>query len=429
MSDPPTLETAELTAGELAAGGRCFCRLADGTPLFAAGAVPGERIRVGLSRRRAGVAEGEVLEVLEASPDRVTPPCEWADRCGGCDWIHLAGPVQASAHQQIASVAARRQAGVELDELPPLTPSPLSLGYRHRIRLHVDHGGSIGYFARGTHEVVEVGTCAVAEAPVNQALQALQVATRPLGRVFGREISGVELRSGDGTVPWAVHLFTRKRKAWPSADLRAALQPLADVGAALWVGGRLLHGPVRLRYELGDGGFLLAGPLTFTQANPRANRGLVRRVVERVGEGDPGDFWDLYCGAGNFTLPLLAAGLHGAGVELSTEAVQGAREAALLQGLEEHAFHQARVDGRLAGRLPGVDPDVVLLDPPRTGARDLMPLLVKLKPGRVVYVGCDPVTQARDVGVLVQHGYTVTHWELFDLFPQTHHAEGLVVLE
>ncbi len=427
--DSITVETADVTAGELAAGGRCFCRLADGTPLFAAGAAPGERVRVVITRRRAGVAEGEVAEVFERSPDRVDPPCAWADRCGGCDWMHLAPHVQHDARRQIAAVAARRQAGVGLDEPPTITEASPPLGYRHRVRLHVDHAGRIGYFARATHDVVEIDRCAVAQDAVDQALRTLQVATAPLGRDFGGQVSGVELRTGDDRVPFAVHLFPRKRKAWPSADLRAALQPLADVGAALWVGGRLLHGPLRLRYDLGDDRFVLAGPLTFTQANATANRALIRRVVERVGEGDPGDFWDLYCGAGNFTLPLLAAGLRGAGVELATEAVDGAREAARLQDLDEGAFHQARVDGRLAGRLPGVDPDVVLLDPPRTGARELMPLLVKLRPKRVVYVGCDPVTQARDVGMLVQHGYAVRTWELFDLFPQTHHTEGVVVLE
>lgn len=418
------MDTFEITVGPVAPGGRWFCRMEDGTPLFVSGAIEGERVVVGHLRRRARVAEGEVLEVLEPSAERVESPCNWADRCGGCDWMHLSPSAQLGAKQSIATQAAQRQARFELDGLPSITPSPAPLGYRSRIRLHVDHSGRVGYFARGSHDVIEVDDCPIARPAVRAALAALRAAVA--ASILGPEVSGVELLQGDQATPWAVHLFMRSRRARPSTHLGDALGSLSRHGAAVWAGAHPLHGPSRLRYPLPGGLFLLAGPSTFTQANPAANEPLVSRVVERVGTADR--FLDLYCGAGNFTLPLIAAGSKGVGVELSSDAVACGLEAAALQSLPPDCLEQARVDDRLSRRLAAHRPDVVILDPPRTGARDAIPLLSELAPSRIVYVGCDPVTQARDVGSLRQHGYEIHRWELFDLFPQTHHVEGIVEL-
>jgi 23S rRNA (uracil1939-C5)-methyltransferase len=419
-----TVENVEITIGPVAPGGRWFCRMEDGTPLFVSGAVEGERVVVGHLRRRARVAEGAVVEVLEPSADRVEPPCAWADRCGGCDWMHLSAGAQLDAKRSIAMQAAKRQARIELDPEPPITPSPALLGYRSRIRLHVDRRGTIGYFARGSHDVVEIPDCPIARPTVNEALIRLRAELDAAG--LGPEVSGVELREGDESAPWAVHLFMRSRRARPSARLSAQLEILAADGAAVWVGGHPLNGPSRLRYPLPGGLFLLAGPSTFTQANPAANEPLVSRVVDLVGSAGP--FLDLYCGAGNFTLPLSAVGIDGVGVELSRDAVACGLEAAALQSLPADCLEQARVDDRLSRRLSAHHPDVVILDPPRTGARDAIPLLSEIAPSRIVYVGCDPVTQARDVGSLRQRGYELRSWELFDLFPQTHHVEGVVEL-
>ena len=418
------MDTVEITAGPIAPGGRWFCRMEDGTPLFLAGAVEGERVVAGHLRRRSRVFEGTVVEVLVPSDDRVQPPCPWADRCGGCDWMHLSATAQLEAKQSIASQAAKRQARHDLDGPPSITPSPADLGYRSRIRLHVDRRGRVGYFARGSHDVVEVDDCPIAMPAAREALAGLRDAVP--ADILGPEVSGVELLQGDGVTHWVVHLFMRSRRARPSRALSNALTSLTAHGAAAWIGPHPVGGPSRLRYALPGGLFLLAGPSTFTQANPAANEALVKRVGDLVGTQDT--FLDLYCGAGNFTLPLLARGARGIGVELSRDAIDCAREAAVLQSLDPEAFEQARVDIRLPRRLSDGDPGVVILDPPRTGAREAIPLLVDLAPRRILYVGCDPVTQARDVGSLREAGYEVVSWELFDLFPQTHHVEGIVHL-
>jgi len=429
MSSP---DRPEVVAESWAPGGRCFARLPDGTPLFVEGCLPGERVQVEIRRKRAKVAEGVAVEVLEPSADRVAPVCTWADRCGGCDWMHVGRTAQIAAKRAILAQASARQARFGLDTLYgsldsiPAVASPEPLRYRGRIRLHVDRDGRVGYFERGSHDVVEIDRCEIAAAAVNDALAALHSEITARLPAFGRSVSGVEIRTGDDQAPWAIHLFPRTRGAKPGARMRRALERLATLGGAVWWAGKPLLGPPRLRVDVADGCWILAGPSSFVQANPSANRALVRRVTEWVADARCGSFADLFCGAGNFTLPLAAAGLRGVGIELSAEAIGLASEAAAVQGLTGIRFEQGRVDDRLAARVTGAD--LVLLDPPRTGARGAVPPIAALAPRHVVYVGCDPVTQARDVGALIAAGYEVRAWELFDLFPQTHHVEAVAVL-
>ncbi len=425
---PPDRLTVDV--GELTPGGRALAHMEDGTPLFVDGAWPGERVRVEVHRRHARVAEGRVIRVVRPSPDRVDPPCPHAGTCGGCDWMALDVAAQRRAKARLVVQAQRRQAGRDVAP-PPVVPSPADLRYRGRVRLHVDLRGRIGPFARGSHRVVEIDRCPVARDAIGDALDALRSAVRPLGPALGRQVSGVAIHAGDGTPPWAIQLFMRHRRSRPSRVLAAALRSLAGAGGAVWVNGQVLHGAPFLRLPLPGGTTLRAGPTTFVQANPGANGDLVRAVVERVAGG--GTFLDLFCGAGNFTLPLLAAGIDGVGVEISPGAVSDARAAAEEHGLPPSAFIQGRV---------GTDPDtllsqhpspVVILDPPRTGARDVMPAIAAARPRRVIYVGCDPVTQARDLRALFDAGYELdpavgAPLLALDLFPHTHHVETVATL-
>lgn len=434
MTERPqgTGDRFEVVAGDWAPGGRCFARLPDGTPLFVERCVPGERVAVEVHRRRARIAEGVAVEVLGLSDDRVAPPCARADRCGGCDWMHVSQPGQIRGKRSILSQASARQARFDLAALHgsvediPATPSPEALGYRGRIRLHVNRAGNLGYFARGSREVVEIDRCDVATAQVNDGLAALRSEIATSRPAFGRSVSGVEIRAGDAGTACAIHLFPRTRRAAPGARMTRMMKRLAAQGNAVWWAGKPLLGPSRVRVDVGDGRWILAGPSSFVQANPGANLALVRRVVAMATEIGCESFIDLYCGAGNFSLPLAAAGFRGVGIELSAEAIDLAGEAADTQGIADVVFEQGRADEHLDSRDTAVD--LLLLDPPRTGARDAMPSIAALAPRHVLYVGCDPVTQARDVGVLLGGGYEVRAWELFDLFPQTHHVEGVALL-
>ena len=430
-----TTDTATVTVGELAPGGRAFARTEDGRVLFIEGALPGEQVEVAITRSRAGVHEARVTRMLSASEDRVDPPCPWVETCGGCDWMMASEALQLRAKGEIIAQAAHRQAHLSI-EAPAPRPAPDSLGYRSRIRLHIDPAGRVGYFARGTHDVVEVERCAVACDVCNDALAALRTLSNRLGRDLGALFSGVELLEGDEDCPWAMHLFPRNRRAVIPSPLRSQLKSLAGDRGALWVAGQTKVGHARLRYPLPGGLYQLQGPTTFTQVNRRANQALVEQTVRVVTELLPtgGRFVDLYCGSGNFTLPLLAAGLQGVGVELSADAIRCAQEAARRQRLPHNSFLQQKVGTDPITGMSDPSTDLVILDPPRFGAKDALGTIVGLKPRSVVYVGCDPVTQCRDLAILRDSGYQPlppgpSSWLAFDLFPQTHHVETLIALQ
>ncbi len=429
------LDNTTVTTGELAPGGRAFARTEDGQVLFIEGALPGEQVEVAITRSRAGIHEARVTRVLSASVDRVAPPCPWVETCGGCDWMMASAALQLRAKGEIIAQAAKRQANLPIDTPAP-RPAPEPLGYRSRIRLHIDPAGRVGYFARGTHDVVDVERCAVACDTCNDALAALRTLSHRLGSDFGAHFSGVELLEGDADHAWAMQLFPRQRRAQIPSPLRSQLKSLTGNRNALWVGGQAKAGPARLRYPLPGGLYLLHGPTTFTQVNRRANQALVEQTVRVVTELLPagGRFVDLYCGSGNFTLPLLAAGLQGVGIEFSANAIRCAQEAARNQRLPDRCFLQQKVGTDPLNGMSDSSPDVVILDPPRTGAKEALGTIVGLQPRSVVYVGCDPVTQCRDLAVLSDSGYQPlppgpNSWLAFDLFPQTHHVETLVTLQ
>jgi tRNA/tmRNA/rRNA uracil-C5-methylase (TrmA/RlmC/RlmD family) len=178
-----------------------------------------------------------------------------------------------------------------------------------------------------------------------------------------------------------------------------------------------------------DNGVYTYAPVgAFTQVNVQVNAKLVHKVVELAQSSGAKTFLDLYCGCGNFSLPLAFAGLTGTGVELTGDSIRAAQRAADEQDLRVK-FHAAKVHDFLGTRWARAgDFDVAVLDPPRAGAKDLLGRLLTLKIPRLLMVSCEPGTLARDLQVLVQGGYQLSAVHVFDMFPQTHHVETLVLL-
>jgi 23S rRNA (uracil1939-C5)-methyltransferase len=177
------------------------------------------------------------------------------------------------------------------------------------------------------------------------------------------------------------------------------------------------------------GGVELRAPAhAFTQVNWPVNRALVQAVLDAAAQRSVRTFLDLYCGAGNFSLPLLARGLKGVGIESSKEAIAAAKRAASAHQLSFARFIAGDVQRALA-KLPRAERfDLVVLDPPRSGAREILPEILRLAPPHIAYCACDPVTQARDLRALCDAGYSLVEVTGFDMFPQTHHFESLVWL-
>ncbi len=350
------------------AGGDGFLRNDDGIACFVPGGLPGDRIRPRTTDRRKRLVRVSSFELLTPSPDRVEPACPVADRCGGCDWMALERSAQLRWKGRILEECLRRQGGVDVDVGPARSAGP-TLGYRHRVRFQ-RRDGRIGFFARRSRDLVAVASCAVAHPAINAALDDLD----------GH--GAVELRVGpDGA----------------GADARQ-------------------------RLEL-PGAWIDVPPGSFSQVNPHVNRALVQAVLDGVGAATSA--FDLHCGAGNFALPLAAAGLRVRACDIGGPGVRAMGESAAAQGLSVDGFEGPAID---ALRRWTDRPDLVLLDPPRAGCRKLIGPLLALRPPRIALVSCDPATCARDVGALVEGGYRVDSAQAWDMFPQTHHVEALVWL-
>lgn len=416
------LSGLEVTVEKLVPGGDGFLRLADGQVVFVRGAAPGDRVRLGQVERHRGALRAHSFELLTASPDRVTPECPVAESCGGCDVMHLSRSAELAQKSRMLGEALERVGGVEPSQQAALVCAGESSGYRSRVRFHVGQHGKLGFFARGTHQLVEVPGCAVADARINQAL----IAIRRLARRFPGALAGfsdVELRATEGTV---IARFVPKDGIRPIAaePLLRALGKEASVAASEREAQKLSE-----RRSLPGDVFVEIPADAFSQINVAVNAELVSAVVRGARERGLESFCDLFAGVGNFALPLAKAGLSGVMVERTPSAVQAAQRAAVEQritGLRARTADAARALTDLVRE--GQRFQLVVLDPPREGAPDVVAGIVGLEPRAVAYVACDPVTLARDLKPLLAAGFRIQSVQGFDMFPRTHHFETLVWL-
>jgi 23S rRNA (uracil1939-C5)-methyltransferase len=417
----PGVRGLEVTVEKLVPGGDGFLRLSDGRPLFVRGAAPGDRIRLEGVEKQRGALCVTSFELLEPGPARIAPECPVADRCGGCDLMHVSRACELSQKQGMLREALERVGGVA-HAPAELATCGEPFGYRSRVRFHVGRQGKLGFFARGSHQLVEVPSCLVADPRINAALSAIRRLARRYPDALGG-ISDVELRA---TASGVVARFVPRDGIKPiSAEplLRALGKELkvaaTEREAQLLVERRALPGDV----------FVEIPADAFSQINEAVNRELVAQVVAGALERKLVSFCDLFAGVGNFALPLARSGLTGVMVERTPSAVQAAQRAALEQGIRGLKARTADA-GRALNDLvrEGQRFELVVLDPPREGAPDVVAGIVGLAPRAVAYVACDPVTLARDLKPLLAAGLQIQSVQGFDMFPRTHHFESLVWL-
>jgi tRNA/tmRNA/rRNA uracil-C5-methylase (TrmA/RlmC/RlmD family) len=390
--------------GPVAHGGHCVARH-EGQVVFVRHTLPGERVVVRVTEGRVGDSSvrGDAVTVLEAAPGRVPAPCPYAapGRCGGCDFQHASLDVQRRLKADVVREQFSRLAGLDLDVTVQAVPgADDGLRWRTRVEFAVDDLGRPGLRQHRSRTVVPVEDCLIATQGVIDS------------GVLDTDWPGVE--SVD--VVDAAH---------PDEPVLVPLPPAAgaDAGGGL-VGELARDGDWEGEYVVSARGFW--------QVHPGAASTFLGRVVALLGAA-PGDLVaDLYAGSGLFTMrlgELVAPGGSVLGVEGDARAVEnGIRNTEHLDGVEWRAN---RVDRELRSLVSqGVRADLVVLDPPRTGAgKDLMRLVAELSPRRVVYVACDPAALARDVRVAGEAGYSLVSLEAWDAFPMTHHVECIAVLE
>ncbi len=411
-----------------------------GKTVFVAGALPGEQIRWRRTRRHRQHDEGELLEVLEPAPERVVPRCAHFGVCGGCVLQHLASAAQLRAKEDELREALARVAGLS----PRRWLAPLEgpvWGYRRRARLgakfvHKKGRVVVGFRERAAPYVADLSGCEVLAAPAAALIAPLAALLTELS--IREQVPQIEVAVADNATALVLRVL-----AAPSTEDRARLGAFAAAHAV-----RVLLQPeglasVRelnaadcaappLYYGLPDFDLKLEfAPTDFIQVNGPLNRALVARAVELLELTAQSRVLDLYCGIGNFTLALAKSSGGAVGVEGEPALVARARGNATRNALGNVEFHQADL-----ARAP--DPDApwmrgsyshVLLDPPRTGARALLPALAQLAPRRLLYISCHPGSLARDLQVLVhEHGLQLEAAGVVDMFAHTAHVESLALL-
>jgi 23S rRNA (uracil1939-C5)-methyltransferase len=392
----------ELTLTELAAGGDAVGRDAAGRVTFVPRGCPGDRVRVGLTRATTSFARGELRALLAPGPARVPPPCPWfaedGGGCGGCAWLHVARPAQLAAKQAVVAGALRGLVAHGLALAPIQDPAP-ALGWRRRARFHAV-AGRLGLYAHGSHRVVAIASCAQL-APALEAARAAVAATHPpdgeVHLLLGHRGEIVVAHDGQG--------------AWPGAAALVGQAGIIGVAVA-----ERRYGEAALELEPG----LWCDATAFAQASAAGNAALIATVGAALGPG-PGELVELHAGGGNLTRGLLADGwrVHASDVVAPRHPIVGA-------GLVREVGAAASVLAGLVAR--GVIVDAVVLDPPRTGAAEVVGALAALAPPRIVYVSCDVATLARDAARLVALGYRAEQAWPIDLMPQTAHVEVVLTL-
>jgi len=418
---------------DLAQDGRGIARAA-GKVMFIEGALPGERVQYRLVKRRAHFDEARIGKILEASPDRVEPRCAHFGLCGGCSLQHMDPQAQLLAKQrQLLDVLHRTGGAVPLKVLPPLQ-GPV-WGYRRRARLGVKYVHRkqrvlAGFRERLSPYLADLSTCEVL-VPALRTLPA-DLAALVGGMDLREQVPQVEVAVADACIALVFRVMAEPGER-DLARLRAfALRQ--GVQVHLQTGGpdtvRPLDPVMPLEYRL-LGENIRFQPTDFVQVNADINLRMVELALELLQPAAGHAVLDLFCGLGNFSLPLARRSRTLTGVEGDAGLIARARHNA-----EANGIFNARFVAQDLSRPDSFGPwaterhDRVLLDPPRTGAQAVVERMSRWGADRVVYISCHPGTLARDTRILVQdQGYELAAAGVMDMFPHTSHVESIAVFE
>jgi 23S rRNA (uracil1939-C5)-methyltransferase len=405
------VEISAMTFGPFGVGHR------DGKAVMVAHSIVGDRLEVATVSERRDYSVAKIREIIRASADRRAAPCPYLPRCGGCDWQHIDYRAQVRFKGEVIARELGHALGCAIDPAGLVEPAPAEFGYRSRIRLKVGAHGVLGFHEFGTNAIVEIDSCMVAESGIRMPLH--------LARSLGKRVEEIEVvRDGAREVQVAY-----LKKPASEEDLRRARNVLESdpeiAGIVLRSGARReTLGETAITVELEPGLAIEVDADLFSQVNRAQNNRLVASVMEMALIRESAPVLDLYCGAGNFSIPAARRGARVTGVDADAGAI-----AAAVRNASRLKFREAQFIAMKASETADFlhraryRPEVVILDPPRTGAPDLIEPIIKLRAPTVVYVSCDVTTLARDLATLATGGYKLDRVRGYDFFPNTHHVE------
>lgn len=423
--------------------GRC-----EGMTVFVPGALPGETVRVVMTAVKKKYAVGAIETVLTSAPARVTPPADYHADCGVYPLLIWDYAAQLDWKRRRVEELLRRIGGIETQVRPVLG---MGDPYHYRNKIQLPIGGTatspqIGFFARGTHRIIDMDSCPLQDESTNAVFAAVRHVLTQTGTEPYREADGTGVlrhavaRSAAGQLMVTLVTATAElpqMQAWIDG-LRAALPAMTS----LWhnvqprptnvILGPTMHhlwGETHLRATLSGLEFLLS-PASFFQVNPVQTEVLYRTALDYAAITPDDTVIDLYCGTGTISLQAARQAANVIGIELVVAAVRDATANATHNGITNAIF----IAGDATKEMPrlaaaGIHPDVVILDPARTGATpSVLHAIATASPARIVYISCNPATLARDLALLTADGYRVTTVQPVDMFPHTAHVETVVLM-
>lgn len=423
--------TANITA--LTHDGRGIAQV-NGKTTFISGALPGEEVLFSVTKKKGKYDEGQVTEILKKSPDRINPVCQHFSICGGCALQHLSPPAQVLIKQKILLDQLKHFGNVEpLEILPPLLGP--TINYRRKARLSVKYVEKkstvlVGFHEKNGRYIAELNCCEVLAKPFDALIDPLKKLILNL-KSF-RDIPQIEIAQADQTnalvfrhlVPLSPEDLQELKNFSKEHSLHCYLQPQGpDSVHLLWPENNFSE---LLTYHLPKYNLELDfHPCGFIQINDEINQKLIDLVLNLLAVEKNDRVLDLFCGIGNFTLPLARFCGEAIGIEGDAGLIAQANKNAIKNNISNVNFHHADLN---TASLASYKCNKILLDPPRTGALAVAQQIPKIKPERIVYVSCNPATLARDAGELAKQGFVLEKVGVLDMFPHTHHIEAIAVL-
>jgi len=412
----------------------------EGKSVFVDGAITGETVLFQRERKRKNYDEADLLEVVEVSPDRVEPPCVNFMLCGGCTLQHLSPEAQLNAKQAALRQALERIGKVSpLEVLEPLAGQPL--GYRRRARLGarlVSKKGRVlvGFREKRSSFVADMQSCETLTPELSKLIPELSDLIGALH--ISARVPQIEISMGDNEISLVFRVLDA-----PNDNDRELLRAFGERNTAqIWLqtGGPGTLVPLDseklpddLWYELPEYDLRLAfGPLDFIQVNQDLNRRMISQAMKLANPQPEDRVLDLFCGIGNFTLPLARHSRRVVGVELDARMVAKATANAIRNGLDNVEFYAADLADTTAARPDwwGAGFDLVVVDPPRAGAQEVLQQIAATGARKLLYVSCHPGSLARDAGILCsEYGYRLRSAGAMDMFPATSHVESMALFD
>ncbi len=414
----------------------------DGKTIFIEGALTGETVTASVYRKKTSYENANVQTILRESSQRVTPQCVHFGNCGGCSLQHLGAQAQVAAKQRVLEDNLRHIGKVVAGQMLSPIHGP-AWGYRRRARMTARYvikkgGALIGFHEKRSSFVADMQSCEVLPPAISALLPSLRVLVGALS--IRERMPQIEIACGD-----AADVLVFRVLEPPSAEDKGLLKAYAEAhGVHVYLqskGPETAHplwpeAPADLYYTLPEFNVKMPFfPTEFTQVNHEINRVLVHRALMLLAP-QPGErVADMFCGIGNFSLPMARSGAHVTGIEGSASLVKRAAENAAFNGLSANVQYQAMnlfeiTPDKFAALCEQGHFDRMLIDPPRDGAAALVKSLVAAPPARIVYVSCNPATLARDASMLVhEQGYVLSMAGVVNMFPHTAHVESMAVFD